>query len=1543
MCILVRLCAQEQQLKCDTSVKSLSSKSYDDASSVSCGPYFGTCTQKKTKSQRRRCSTSRRAPVKNGKLYFESSTSVDSVKISTEDDSCLSEKILTITDYTSKMQEISNDSTPEEIPQKKSDAEYSSIKENNAHTAAATKRTVCILKLEQCNKTQSLKGILSSNIINTDVENEIPEKSQDIKTNLKSKDANLSDKLLTTYNNGSRKRKCTRTISSTSFSTDSTEQAADVSEPFGLKPIHETCEIDTNPREKRMRTRSSDSSLATDSTVLIHQTCNNMSKNQAQNCLRILSDTDSTVQATDSTESLIVKPTPQTVSKTCPNIVPVTVALTKLQCESKTSETTKKKLPKITEDHVLPKGTVKFVKVRANNRSSQNRLSKQGQNRCNGINSNVKQVSCVENTFKSANTSKNSLLTEKVSPTPEINGSFSINLKNQSINNKLHHKYDSSMSSSVETMETRNSIHNNVNACETDSDTTYEDCTLNHQKQSNKLDGRESKILQSDKTCNKINSDKSILNESSSGFMDISENWDINRSLILVNKEAVTKQNGEHIEISTTSSTKKKLNRTNWMQKIVTSDTKSFNRQQFNGSSNIDTMVTVKSNLAEENNSNGQLIDLRKCLNQKRAQQFSKLSTSEDKLNNKAVESEQVHLDDEITLTNTVTTDKFHKEFSFKEPASSKTLYREKDIQTDECNNGSILQSTPKETRHINQIDRDIHEDTNAQKKFETSEDKDDYGDCISLFAESFDTNFDESTILSVQNKPNKSLSLHFDEPYEMTVNSFDKYVKQNETEFNKEYAKFEENIKLSNRTGETKKELYSQSRQAIRTNNVPETETVSKVPPEAKNTGILQNQRLRNTSNFNIRSHLYGYCFQTLMKGYCVRQQCRYNHEFQDLITTVGSGNFTAILGLIKGALDFNYIFFCTKLYKALLRKLTTEQILTIYQVIYYSKAELPNFLKDIGQYTIEELLNRQIPVKTVVNRWIECIPSPNSNDLMNMLKSIEKHIKCGEYWNTVRTLVLKLPLEYGCYMDVMKKILTECIENENLTDIQDVNDNLISKLPHYFKSKLGKDLERFKSLLAEKTARKNNPRPALLIQDCREKLSETIASPDGNSNLSQIESPQSSSSFIDKSTNGNKETKENGEAYILRPIDNLPEPRSAYRNHINHWKFFVDLEGFKKGLLHHDYDYVINMLKSYAEKQDDTPLYTRSCCKKLQTEIKRSEYHLANVIRRTVQVGIVDILGKMSCEITDILINLGVKEAWGRALLLIQLLDVYNLSYNATYYLLSAEIYLANEKAIKAYDVLKCQNIICTSRDKWYVQSTIDDERVRSKIMCILLDSFCNELVEHAFFLFQFLLKDQSSQYYPIDLSRYVGKLIVLFLLKKDTDLIIEMANLVLKYTFALSTTVCRALTSTLVHLDENLARQIYNYAEGIGVYPQMKLWPVTYIIIKNDLTEEEIYLTFLQLLKNLLVNFGHAIEFAKQIKVYLILEIESTSKRFHCAELKNYNNNKAIMSLRALIRDVLKKRFDPPILLQSGGKDRIYRLQSKSLINYLKAEHC
>ncbi|KYM87377.1 hypothetical protein ALC53_03564 [Atta colombica] len=245
-----------------------------------------------------------------------------------------------------------------------------------------------------------------------------------------------------------------------------------------------------------------------------------------------------------------------------------------------------------------------------------------------------------------------------------------------------------------------------------------------------------------------------------------------------------------------------------------------------------------------------------------------------------------------------------------------------------------------------------------------------------------------------------------------------------------------------------------------------------------------------------------------------------------------------------------------------------------------------------------IKELLNRQLSLKAIVNHLVEYIPINDSNNLMNILECIEKYIKRGEYWNTVRTLVLRLP----------------------------------------------PDKQRFKSILTA-----NNFHST--VQNFGESLPETIASPDGSISLSQ-ESPRRDNTFVDK----NKDyvnIEMNGENYIMQPIE---------------------------------------------KKQDENPLFVHSCCNILRTETK-------------------------------------------------------------IFYVLA-------------------------------------------------------------------VISDQSSQYYPVDLSRYVDKLIMLSLSKKDSNLIIEMANLVLKYTFALSTTTCRALVSTLIYMNENLAKQMYNYAERIGIYPTVKV---------------------------------------------------------------------------------------------------------------------
>lgn len=78
-----------------------------------------------------------------------------------------------------------------------------------------------------------------------------------------------------------------------------------------------------------------------------------------------------------------------------------------------------------------------------------------------------------------------------------------------------------------------------------------------------------------------------------------------------------------------------------------------------------------------------------------------------------------------------------------------------------------------------------------------------------------------------------------------------------------------------------------------------------------------------------------------------------------------------------------------------------------------------------------------------------------------------------------------------------------------------------------------------------------------------------------------------------------------------------------------------------------------------------------------------------------------------------------------------------------------------------------LSDKNIICTNRAMWRVKSTINDECVRNKMINILLDLLCNDFIEHAFFLFQYLLKDQSNRYHPIGKVGSIGDILAKYII--------------------------------------------------------------------------------------------------------------------------------------------------------------------------------
>ncbi|XP_036138851.1 uncharacterized protein PF11_0213 isoform X1 [Monomorium pharaonis] len=1180
--------AQKRQVKCDDSIKSFSSKSNDDISSMSSNTYCSH-TQKKTvpsNSQKPLIKSNSNKRLSVQKINKIKGISMKSIKINSDDENYLNKKNLTSTDVSNKMQEVSDEFVKK----------YNS---NNLCTVGVTNGTICRVRLEHCLERNQNSKTVFSNIINTDIENKKNfGTSEDNKADFKSKNVNFSNNCFTICNNSingtqNQKDAATRASNKTISLTLNSTVTTDVLKSFALK----SKEVKTNDKT-------------------------------------VFSTADNTI-TTGVLESFTLKSSCPTVSET--NVTKIQPDLlttcNKKQCVNKTNnKKTKESLPKITEDHILPKGTIKFIKVNISDKGNAEDFLKQNEH--SDINSNTKHISYNDDTLDFTNILKekeydemdNSIDTLRISEfTTVINNN--IDLKNKNIDYNKLHNIPQKINKSIDFLiEGKNNVHNNVNINNAKKAEINKNCTLNREERANELNDEEHKndLLKDDET---------ILNENTLNLVDLNGSYNVNGSSIFVTKEEIAKQNRKRIAEENSidiklNNKKRRLNRTIWLHNNVTC-AKSLNYQQLNDFPGINTMETAGLNIAEKNNVE---LDLRKHLNKKRSKQSPKQLTFEHKLNNNSIDPKPINLnnkkdDKKITPISTTKNEKFRKRLFFEtEPILDKTLLvkektlpdEEKDIQVDlVCNNythshSASPLSTSEETQHLSQIDKNIGENINVQEKHTNSKNEDDYDDdCISLFAESFDTNLCETTFLNEQDKSNKSL--HSDAPYIMTTSSFNKFVKQNATEFNKEYAKYvESNIQTSNKTCETNREVNRQLRQT--TDCMPET-TLKVTSLETKKEEIL---KYPWSTKIDLKNMIVGYCFCILKKGICHKSiQCRFQHDLQTLIRTVCSEDPRAILDVIRNALHLGYNFFCRRIYLNSMAKLTIDQILIMYQMFheirpFYSKDEFTIAAKKyIIHDVINELLKRQLSLKTIVSQMIEYIMlTKDPINLMNMLVCIEQYVKHGEYWNTVKSLILRLPPDKF----IIEKILRECIENENLIDVQDVNKNLINKVHPKLILQLDKNiLERFKRL-TEKVAK--NSHSTLLIQNFGENLSETIASPDGNTNLSQTEFPRYDVTVANKIKD--QETEVNGKTYILRPIDDLPEPRSIYRDHNHLWKFYVDLDRFKKGLSHQDYDYVIKILKKYAEKDENT-FFVHSCCKILRTEVKRSEYHLANIIRRT------------------------------------------------------------------------------------------------------------------------------------------------------------------------------------------------------------------------------------------------------------------------------------------------------------------------------------
>ncbi|XP_043250610.1 uncharacterized protein LOC122396358 [Colletes gigas] len=592
------------------------------------------------------------------------------------------------------------------------------------------------------------------------------------------------------------------------------------------------------------------------------------------------------------------------------------------------------------------------------------------------------------------------------------------------------------------------------------------------------------------------------------------------------------------------------------------------------------------------------------------------------------------------------------------------------------------------------------------------------------------------------------------------------------------------------------------------------------------------------------------------------------------------------------------------------------------------------------MGTDTIRMLLNNNFSIITIINK-LETIVSIGDSKFVNwILKIVDElviyYIRNRKHWNIIKSSSITIE-------DINPEIIDSILERYIATGkyIEDVHENIRNKVNDYTKLNQQLLLIINNKLRALKDTRK--------VEDDKVSKETALTQSDASTTNDITSSPNIClDTFLKTNSpdNNNNNVENEMSPYKLHSIDDLPKPYSRHSRE-KFWKFYIKLRSLQEGLMHDDYDHVMEILNSVKEKEKT--VFTRACYRILCNEIQYSQYQLSNLLLNAVKNGATTIFYEILFKVAiHILNDLARTECWVLAYKLLKNIDlmlqsnIYFFKPDAATILLFAEIYLANRQPIQAFTLIKQNNIMCTNRDKWKVQSSAKDDYVRTQLMALLLDTLCDTSASYAFYIFEFLLLDQSSNYYPVDLTRAANKLVSTFLLRKDYETIIDIGRLIVRYDFVLSTITYRALIATLVHVDIILAQQLYERAIGLGIYSKLQFHPVPHIIVKSDWTSEEMYLAIMNLMHHLSTNIGHAIDRIKpnQISVYLYFEIMPSEKELVSDEMYEERDNKINECIKRM-STLLDKKFDPPVWLVRKYKSKLQKFNSVSILRHLRGK--
>ncbi|XP_011298993.1 uncharacterized protein [Fopius arisanus] len=708
------------------------------------------------------------------------------------------------------------------------------------------------------------------------------------------------------------------------------------------------------------------------------------------------------------------------------------------------------------------------------------------------------------------------------------------------------------------------------------------------------------------------------------------------------------------------------------------------------------------------------------------------------------------------------------------------------------------------------------------------------------------------------------------------------------------------------------------------------------------------------------------GLCYAYLKTGKCSRLDCPFhNNKFSFYLQNLSKAFPAVIESVLNHAIQESYFHALLEIYPDAVKQLSLRSIqnvctkIHVQAVKHKTKVHVNYAAYKFYQESMKPIVAALIELKkspiTIINMLSKCFLLPDDDDIKKLMRVLiaSKQIAPGFHWDTFRDLVKQLTSAPPQFL--VSLILHDCVKYDKSREyLEEVYENVIRRIPQptlqTIDSNLLKPFTQFSDTIVgghvndggDRTPMPDNendfsvggePCPQIASPDdvrhverCEEKTKTIVLEPRRKSVKERLGRRVA--------LNGPRRVEEQ-EPLDLIPIDRVSRPTSLYKKHVQ--DLHLDLGNIRHGLKHRDYRRVIDTLN--CTRNRETKPFAKGFYHILCREVMTSADHLQELIKLSVHTRSFRILHLLFEIGSHFLIKLANDGTWIIAYRLLKILKrMCGIREAPKYIFLMAEIFIANQRPLKALALLNQYNLISLPRNNWALRSHSIDKSLRKMILGNLLMSLCGVCPQEALSVFKKMLEQQINCYEPIDLSQYTDEICKSLLKSNRKEELVEIANLIVRHRLNARRSTLRALIVAVFHSDFISSRRLHQYTTWIGLYPIINIINPTCIRINTDYTEEEMFLQIFHLFKNIRDKFGALVKdiIPENVLIYLNFQIVP---QFKCIINARYNAI-ALARAKKLMKKALK-HFNPAINVVKD-MENIFKLSGENIVAYLNSEN-